>query len=161
AQNIRVLKPLGYGLDEKAQEAVKMWLFRPGTKDGKPIPIEAQIETNFRLENSTIGGSVTRKPSVPPQATSSKTGGSGRSATTDIPRSTADPVQQKANDAQHPSELTRTANESASVEGIPTSARLLPDVSTLVVRPALIYKVEPSYSQVALDAHAQGSVLLR
>jgi TonB family protein len=49
AINMRVLHSLGLGLDEKAMEAVKKWRFRPGTKDGKPVTVEAQIEVNFRL----------------------------------------------------------------------------------------------------------------
>jgi len=49
AINMRVLHSLGLGLDEKAMEAVKKWKFKPGTKDGKPVTVEAQIEVNFRL----------------------------------------------------------------------------------------------------------------
>jgi periplasmic protein TonB len=49
AVNMRVLHSLGLGLDEKAMEAVKRWKFKPGTKDGKPVTVEAQIEVNFRL----------------------------------------------------------------------------------------------------------------
>jgi len=49
AVNLRVLHSLGLGLDEKAMEAVKKWRFKPGTKDGKPVTVEAQIEVNFRL----------------------------------------------------------------------------------------------------------------
>jgi TonB family protein len=49
AQNIRVLHSLGLGLDERAIKAVKRWKFRPGTKDGKPVTVAAQIEVNFRL----------------------------------------------------------------------------------------------------------------
>ena len=49
ATNIRVLHSLGLGLDEKAIEAVKQWKFRPGMKDGKPVPVAASIEVNFRL----------------------------------------------------------------------------------------------------------------
>jgi periplasmic protein TonB len=47
--NLRVIRPLGLGLDEKAIEAVKQWRFRPGLKDGKPVRVAAQIEVNFRL----------------------------------------------------------------------------------------------------------------
>jgi len=49
AQNVRVINPLGQGLDEKAIEAVKKWKFRPGIKDGKPVRVAASIEVNFRL----------------------------------------------------------------------------------------------------------------
>lgn len=47
--NIRVIRPLGLGLDEKAIEAVRKWKFRPSTKDGKPVPVHANVEVNFRL----------------------------------------------------------------------------------------------------------------
>lgn len=47
--NLKVVRPLGLGLDEKAIEAVQKWKFRPGYKDGKPVPVIATIEVNFRL----------------------------------------------------------------------------------------------------------------
>lgn len=49
ATNIRVVQSLGLGLDEKAEEAVKQWKFRPGYKDGKPVTVAATIQVNFRL----------------------------------------------------------------------------------------------------------------
>jgi len=49
ASNVRVLKAIGLGLDEKAIEAVNKWRFKPGLKDGKPVKVRAQIEVNFRL----------------------------------------------------------------------------------------------------------------
>lgn len=49
AHNIRVLRSLGLGLDEKAIEAVEKWKFQPGRKDGKPVRVAATIEVNFRL----------------------------------------------------------------------------------------------------------------
>ena len=45
----QIVRPLGLGLDEKAIEAVSQWRFTPGTKDGKPVPVLATIEVNFRL----------------------------------------------------------------------------------------------------------------
>lgn len=48
-RNIRVVRSLGMGLDEKAIEAVSKWRFRPGYKDGKPVPVQANVEVNFRL----------------------------------------------------------------------------------------------------------------
>jgi TonB family protein len=47
--NIHVIRPLGLGLDEKAIEAVTKWTFKPGMKDGKAVPVQAQIEVTFRL----------------------------------------------------------------------------------------------------------------
>ena len=48
--NVIVVKPLGYGLDEKAAEAMRQWVFRPATKDGKPVDFDANVEMNFRLQ---------------------------------------------------------------------------------------------------------------
>ncbi len=49
AHNIRVLRSLGLGLDEKAIQAVEKWKFVPGKKEGKPVRVAATIEVNFRL----------------------------------------------------------------------------------------------------------------
>ena len=49
AYNITVLKSLGYGLDEKAIEAFEQWRFKPGTKDGKPVKVAAQVQVSFKL----------------------------------------------------------------------------------------------------------------
>ncbi len=48
-RELKVLRPLGLGLDEKAIEAVMKWKFRPGFKDGRPVAVAATIEVNFRL----------------------------------------------------------------------------------------------------------------
>ena len=50
AVNIRVLHSLSKGLDQKAIDAVQGWHFNPGTKNGEPVTVEAQIEVNFRLK---------------------------------------------------------------------------------------------------------------
>jgi periplasmic protein TonB len=39
-----------YGLDTQAVEAIKQWLFRPGTKDGKPVAVRVAIEMTFTLK---------------------------------------------------------------------------------------------------------------
>jgi TonB family protein len=49
AKNIDVVNPLGLGLDEQAVLAIQRWKFKPGEKDGVPVPVMAQIEVNFKL----------------------------------------------------------------------------------------------------------------
>jgi TonB family protein len=44
-----VRRSLGYGLDEKAIEAVKKWNFTPGKKDGVPVPTLTSVSMNFSL----------------------------------------------------------------------------------------------------------------
>jgi TonB family protein len=48
-RNLKVMRSLGLGLDEKAIEAVEKWKFRPGYKDGKAVTVAATVEVNFRL----------------------------------------------------------------------------------------------------------------
>ena len=48
-RDIRVVRTLGLGLDEKAIEAVKNWRFEPALKDGKPVAVQVNIEVNFHL----------------------------------------------------------------------------------------------------------------
>jgi TonB family protein len=48
-KHIRILKPLGLGLDEQAVEAVQRWQFAPSMKDGTPVPVKINVEVNFKL----------------------------------------------------------------------------------------------------------------
>lgn len=47
--DIKVMMPVGMGLDEQAIETVRTWQFKPGVKDDAPVPVIANIEINFRL----------------------------------------------------------------------------------------------------------------
>ncbi len=49
AEDIKVVKSLGMGLDEKAVEAIRKWRFKPGMKDGVPVKTRAVVNVNFRL----------------------------------------------------------------------------------------------------------------
>jgi periplasmic protein TonB len=48
-QRVQVVRHLGMGLDEKAVEAVKQYRFKAATLQGKPVPVEVNIEVNFRI----------------------------------------------------------------------------------------------------------------
>jgi|ERR1700686_1149773 len=48
-RDIRVVRMLGLGLDEEAIKAVKKWTFEPALKDGQPVPVQINVEVNFRL----------------------------------------------------------------------------------------------------------------
>ena len=48
-QNLVVVRPLAYGLTEKAIEAVSTYRFKPAMKDGQPVPVYVTIEVNFHL----------------------------------------------------------------------------------------------------------------
>jgi len=45
----RVIRSLGLGLDETAAECVSRWRFKPATKGGNPIAVQAEVTVNFRL----------------------------------------------------------------------------------------------------------------
>jgi protein TonB len=47
--NIRIIKSLGLGLDEKAKEAVLKWRFRPAMAAGRPVTAPAQVRVTFHL----------------------------------------------------------------------------------------------------------------
>jgi len=48
-RDIRVRRPLGFGLEERAIEAVGRWRFRPAYRNGKPVACTAEVEADFRL----------------------------------------------------------------------------------------------------------------
>jgi len=49
AHDIRLARPLGLGLDEKAIEAVRMWRLAPAVLDGVAVPVPARIPVPFIL----------------------------------------------------------------------------------------------------------------
>jgi TonB family protein len=47
--NIRVMRAVGLGLDEKAVEAVSRWRFRPAIAGDRPVAVTALVEVSFHL----------------------------------------------------------------------------------------------------------------
>jgi protein TonB len=48
-QNVRVIRGVGMGLDEKALEAVRQYKFKPAMEGGKPVPVQVNVEVNFQI----------------------------------------------------------------------------------------------------------------
>jgi periplasmic protein TonB len=48
--SFKVIRGLGYGLDESAINTIATkWRFKPGTLNGQPVDVQANIEVSFRL----------------------------------------------------------------------------------------------------------------
>ena len=52
--DIRVTKSLDPDLDQQAIKAARQWRFKPGTKDGQPVPVEVNIEMTFTLRDGPV-----------------------------------------------------------------------------------------------------------
>ena len=48
-KDIRIVRSVGLGLDERALDTVKTWRFEPGRKDGQPVATQINVEVSFRL----------------------------------------------------------------------------------------------------------------
>jgi TonB family protein len=48
---VRSLDPV-FGLDKEAVKTVKQWRFRPGMKDGTPVPVLIKVEMSFTLRDN-------------------------------------------------------------------------------------------------------------
>ena len=46
---VKVIRPVGMGLDEKAREAVAQYKFRPARKGGQAVPVELNVAVNFQI----------------------------------------------------------------------------------------------------------------
>jgi TonB family protein len=91
--DVRVLTSVEPSLDAEAVKALKQWQFKPGTRDGKPVPVAVTIEISFtsrpkgpRLGSPEVflpGGDVTTpkvvtdvKPLYPPAVMRERVNGS-------------------------------------------------------------------------------------
>ena len=51
-EQIEIISPLGYGLDEAAVDAIRQWRYRPTTLNGKPAAMVTEITVDFNLPRS-------------------------------------------------------------------------------------------------------------
>jgi TonB family protein len=49
-QDVQVVRSLEPSLDQSSIDTIKTWRFEPSTKDGKPVSVQVNIETSFRLQ---------------------------------------------------------------------------------------------------------------
>ena len=67
---IAVARPIGFGLDENAVEAIRNAKFEPAIKDGKPVPVLLDLVVQFRIysKRTAVSGSPsgTDRASGPP-----------------------------------------------------------------------------------------------
>jgi len=48
-RDVEVIRALGYGLDEKAMEAVRRWKFQPAIFGEKPVAVRLKVAVQFKL----------------------------------------------------------------------------------------------------------------
>lgn len=65
-KDMHVTGPLGFGLDEKALEAIAQWRFQPGTLDGQPVPVYTNVLIDFHLSSKQSRWHMIRAEFDPP-----------------------------------------------------------------------------------------------
>jgi TonB family protein len=48
-RQLRSVRPLGMGLDQKAIEAIRKYRFQPAMKNGEPVSVKIAVQVDFRL----------------------------------------------------------------------------------------------------------------
>jgi TonB family protein len=48
-QDVKVIRGIGLGLDEKALKAVQQYRFKPAMREGLPVKVEMNVELNFQI----------------------------------------------------------------------------------------------------------------
>ena len=71
--DIKVIKSLDteYGLDKKAIEAFSKWRFKPGMREGKPVPVQVTVALTFTLRDELVFDKSNREV-TPPQFVGAK-----------------------------------------------------------------------------------------
>jgi TonB family protein len=68
-RDIRVVRPLGLGLDERAIESVRSWRFEPGTRNSIPVEVQIGEEVFFREPRNLWDWHLVRAVFRPPPGT--------------------------------------------------------------------------------------------
>jgi TonB family protein len=65
---IAVGRPIGFGLDENAVEAIRKASFAPAMKDGKAVPVMLDLVVQFRIYSKRTAVTNTPEPEARPEA---------------------------------------------------------------------------------------------
>lgn len=65
--NVTIVRPIGFGLDEKAVEAIQRARFRPGTLNGNPVPELVNLQVTFRIYSDRTRPTGGKTPPTPAQ----------------------------------------------------------------------------------------------
>ena len=68
-RSVRAVTSAGLGLDEAAIAAVSKWHFKPGLKDGMPVPVSVDIEVHFAFITDPRAWTPTRVTFDSPEGT--------------------------------------------------------------------------------------------
>ncbi len=62
-------RPIGFGLDESAEQTIRKATFQPATKDGKPVPVALDVVVSFRIyskrTSQAAAAGAGQKPDAP------------------------------------------------------------------------------------------------
>jgi len=67
---ISVARPIGFGLDESAVDAIRKATFEPAVKGGQPVPVILDMEFVFRIYSNRTAIASKPSPDQPPEAPS-------------------------------------------------------------------------------------------
>jgi TonB family protein len=67
---IAVARPIGFGLDESAVDAIRKATFEPAIKDGKPVPVLLNMVFEFRIYSQRTAQESKPEPEKAPEAPS-------------------------------------------------------------------------------------------
>jgi TonB family protein len=70
AEDMKVTQSLGFGLDEKALDAIHQWRFEPGTVDGLPAPVAMTVRIEFHLPDKQSRWHLIRADFTPAEGAS-------------------------------------------------------------------------------------------
>jgi TonB family protein len=89
--DVTIVRPIGFGLDEKAVEAVQHARFRPGTLNGQPVTEVVNLQVTFRIYSERTRPTGAPAPAAAPTEVAPKQSPKGPPSTAPVLASAAAP----------------------------------------------------------------------